>query len=53
MKKGETKMVTARLPAALVKQLDKAAEKNDRSRSREMAVHLKNGLGRLSSRSPA
>lgn len=53
MKKGETKMVTARLPAALVRQLDKAAQKNDRTRSREIAVHLKNGLGRVGSRSAA
>lgn len=53
MKKDDTKMLTARVPSALVKQLDKAAEKSRRSRSSELVVRLQAGLGRPSSRSAA
>ncbi|MDP1886631.1 hypothetical protein [Polaromonas sp.] len=53
MKKDDTKMVTARLPAALVKQLDRAAQRSNRSRTREMVVQLKAGLSRTGTRSAA
>lgn len=53
MKKDDTKMLTARVPAALVKQLDRAAQKSNRSRSRELVVQLKAGLSRTGARSAA
>lgn len=53
MKKDETKMVTARLPSSLVKQLDKSAKRSHRSRTSELEVLLKVGLSPARSRSAA
>jgi predicted transcriptional regulator len=43
-KKEQSTMLTARVPASLVKRLDKSADRARRSRSAEVVLRLQNSL---------
>lgn len=44
MKEGKDQILAGRVPKALVKRLDRAAQQSERSRSAEMRVRLEHSL---------